>query len=286
MIAYYQLGEFKTSEQGEVESLELKAINIERSILRMKISVCGKGGSGKSSVVSLLANAAIAKGLQTLVVDSDESNSGLFRMLGFTEPPVPLMELLGGKESIKEKMSQSSILSEREIALKQISSPYIRKKNGLCLISIGKIHQALEGCACPMGVLSREFLKKLRLEENEIAIVDMEAGIEHFGRGIDASLDVVLIVVEPSFESIMLAEKIKSLASSIRKNLWAVENKIGSENLDRKLKNELKKRGMHTIGVVPDDPRVFEACLEGHALGQREAYNSVVHILDFILSNR
>jgi len=68
----------------------------------MKISVCGKGGSGKSTLVGLLANAAQDRGLTTLVVDSDESNSGLFRMLGFNEPPVPLMQLVGGKEGIKE----------------------------------------------------------------------------------------------------------------------------------------------------------------------------------------
>jgi CO dehydrogenase maturation factor len=207
-------------------------------------------------------------------------------MLDFAEPPVPLMALVGGKESIKAKMSQPSILSEREITLKQIPSPYMIKKNGLCLISVGKIHQALEGCACPMGALSREFLKKLRLNDNEIAIVDMEAGIEHFGRGIDASLDAILLVVGPSFESILLAEKIKSLATGIRKNLWAVLNKIESDHLGQKIKDELQKRGVDTIGTVQYDPGVFEACLEGHALGQGAAYNSVVHILDFILSNR
>ena len=151
----------------------------------MKISVCGKGGSGKSSVVSLLAIEARARGLKTLVVDSDESNSGLFRMLGLDNPPTPLMALVGGKEGIKAKMNQPSILSETEITPEQIPAPYVIQKNGLGLISIGKIHQALEGCACPMGVLSLEFLNKLRLEDNEIAIVDMEAGIEHFGRGID-----------------------------------------------------------------------------------------------------
>ena len=63
----------------------------------MKISVCGKGGSGKSTVLTLLAKAAQERGLPVLVVDSDESNSGLFRMLGFKSPPVPLMELVGGK---------------------------------------------------------------------------------------------------------------------------------------------------------------------------------------------
>jgi CO dehydrogenase nickel-insertion accessory protein CooC1 len=68
----------------------------------MKICVCGKGGSGKSTVVTLLAKAARERGLPALVVDSDESNSGLFRMLGFKSPPVPLMELVGGKAALKK----------------------------------------------------------------------------------------------------------------------------------------------------------------------------------------
>ena len=68
-----------------------------------KISVCGKGGSGKSTLVSLLANAAQDRELTTLVVDSDESNSGLFRMLGLDKPTIPLMALAGGREGIKEK---------------------------------------------------------------------------------------------------------------------------------------------------------------------------------------
>jgi len=55
----------------------------------MKISVCGKGGSGKSIVVTLLASEAKARGYRILVVDADESNSGLFRMLGFDRPPTP-----------------------------------------------------------------------------------------------------------------------------------------------------------------------------------------------------
>ena len=81
----------------------------------------------------------------------------------------------------------------------------------------------------PWEVLCREFLKKLRLAKDVIAIVDMVAGIEHFGRGIDDSMDAVLVVVEPSFESIALAEKINDLVSGIDKKFWAVLNKISSE---------------------------------------------------------
>lgn len=251
----------------------------------MKVSVCGKGGSGKSTLVTLLANEAQARGMKVLVVDSDESNSGLFRMLGFGQPPLPLTELLGGKRSLKRKMGQPSVLTSNEIPLEQIPPQYIVRRDSLMLVSIGKILQSLEGCACPMGVLSREFLRKLRLGESEIAIVDMEAGVEHFGRGIETSIDKVLLTVEPSYESISLAERIQSLATGIEKNVWAVLSKITSDDVALKLRAELEKRNIAIIGVLPNDPVVFQACLEGRALGQGGAANQAGKILDFLLTN-
>ena len=151
-------------------------------------------------------------------------------------------------------------------------------------MSIGKIHQALEGCACPMGVLSREFLKKLRLGKDEIAMVDMEAGIEHFGRGIDNNIDAVLVVVEPSFESITLAEKIKDLAAGISKKLWAVLNKISSDNLIAEIKAKLKTSGMEAIGVIPYDASVFLAGLKGDTLIQVRATHQAGEILESLLT--
>jgi CO dehydrogenase maturation factor len=253
----------------------------------IKISVCGKGGSGKSTLVSLLAKAAQTRALTTLVVDSDESNSGLFRMLGLDKPPIPLMALVGGKQGIKEKIDDPFLLSESELTLDEIPYPYVtyvNQKNGLRLLSIGKIHQALEGCACPMGVLSREFLKKLRLGQNDIAIVDMEAGIEHFGRGIDNSIDAVLVVVEPSFESIALAEKINSLACGMNKKVWAVVNKISSESLIAEIKARLKSSGMEIIGAISYDASVFLSALKGETLSSERATRQAGEILDALLA--
>jgi len=250
----------------------------------MKISVCGKGGSGKSALTTLLANQAVSRGLGVLVVDSDESNSGLFKMLGFEIPPVPLMELVGGKKKLKEKMSHPNVLAESHFSIKEIPPRHLIRRNGLALVSIGKILQALEGCACPMGVLNREFLKKLRLGEKEMAIIDMEAGVEHFGRGIDEGIDRVLLVVEPSFESIAVAEKIKGLASGLDKEVLAVLNKIDAERIALKLEGELRSRDIEVIGIIPNDPLVFEACLEGRTLGGGEAFNAAGKVLGNLLS--
>jgi CO dehydrogenase maturation factor len=251
----------------------------------MKISVCGKGGSGKSTIVALLANEALARGYRVLVVDSDESNSGLFRMLGFDYPPVPLMELVGGKKSLKQKMSQSNILTENRISLEDISPQHLAKRDGLMLVSIGKILQSLEGCACPMGVLSREFLKKLTLETDELAIVDMEAGVEHFGRGVDTSIDSVLIVVEPPLESVNVGQKIHDLAAGIGiKNVWAIMNKAPSGEIASRLKAELRGRQIEVVGCIYFDADIFRSSLEGKIPIDGVAVRESKGVLDVILS--
>jgi len=251
----------------------------------MKISVCGKGGSGKSTIVSLLASEAQARGYHVLVVDSDESNSGLFRMLGFAQPPIPLMELVGGKRSLKEKMSQPNVLAEASILIEHIPPPHLLRRDGLMLVSIGKILQSLEGCACPMGVLSREFLKKLTLKADELAIVDMEAGVEHFGRGVETSIDSVLIVVEPPFESLEVAKRIHSLAAGIgTENVWAVLNKVPSEEIARKLERELDERDIDVIGCIHLDTEVFKSSVEGGVVSKGRAAEEIRDVLDCILS--
>ena len=85
--------------------------------------------AGKSTIVTLLASEARARGYQVLVVDSDESNSGLFRMLGFDQPPIPLMELVGSKKSLKQWMSQPNVLAETAIPIEHIPPPHLLKQD-------------------------------------------------------------------------------------------------------------------------------------------------------------
>lgn len=262
----------------------------------MKLSICGKGGSGKSAITTLLANGMRTKGYEVLVVDSDESNSGLHRMLGFENPPTPLLDLVGGKSEVKnvlpktpveQSRQETNILGRAQILTGDIPDDYIVKRDGIGLISVGKILQALEGCACPMGVLSREFLKKLQLKDNEIAIVDMEAGVEHFGRGIETGIDGVLIVVDPSYESVQLAERIQEMTGGIGvSDTWAVLNKVTSREMESRLEEKLRERNVDTIGCIWFDSDVFEAGLEGRSVQSAQTGPAVEKIIGRLISHK
>jgi CO dehydrogenase maturation factor len=111
----------------------------------MKLLICGKGGSGKSTVVTLLARQYVAAGKRVIVVDTDVSNVGLHRILGVEAPP----DLTGIQEDRKpmrgdfrpprgERMHREMPPSgpwTYDILPKEYSS----ENNGIKLISIGKI---------------------------------------------------------------------------------------------------------------------------------------------------
>jgi CO dehydrogenase maturation factor len=257
-----------------------------------KIAVCGKGGSGKSVLVRLLADGLRKRGRCVLVVDSDESNTGLERMLGFDSRCRPLIDLLGGKQKLEQEIitrvkagetEETVQLVKEEMPVASIPKEYILQKDGIKLVIVGKILMALEGCACPMGIVSRSFLKKLRLEPDEVAIVDLEAGVEHFGRGVETSVDCVLVVVEPSVDSLEVAKKIKELANQIQiGDVWAILNKITSEEIADQLTARLNKEGISVIGSIRQSPEIFESCLEGRPLQEHEVAADVNRILDFL----
>jgi CO dehydrogenase maturation factor len=261
----------------------------------MRISISGKGGSGKSTLVTLLSLEMRDRGYRPLVIDSDESNMVLFRMLGFSQPPAPLVALAGGRQMVRELMPPkyapardqptTNVLAQETISSNEIPPDNIVEKNNLRLVVVGKILQPMEGCACPMGVLGKEFLAKLKLEKNEIAIADMEAGIEHFGRGFEASIDCVLIAVEPSFESVTLAEKVKYLATGTGvKTIGAILNKVPSVKIGAKMKARLEQKDIPVITTIPFDPDIFNACLEGLPLSKGKVSGALREISDFLIS--
>lgn len=233
----------------------------------MKIIVTGKGGSGKSTVSTLLAKAFKKSGSNVLVIDADESNLGLHRLMG-ADSPVVLMDSLGGKKGFKQKTQSAfpgapgGLFSDR-MTLSEIPDECLADVDGIKLFSTGKIHSAGEGCACPMGRLSKMILSKLVIDENDVVIIDTAAGIEHFGRGLDTSCDLVLSVVDPTYESFLLSEKISDISEEA-----GLANAILFNKVDEKTKRIMngKVDMAKVIGSVGNEESIFLSGLEGKTL--------------------
>ena len=134
-----------------------------------------------------------------------------------------------------------------------------------------------------MGVVSRSFLKKLSLEPDEVAVIDLEAGVEHFGRGVETSVDCVLVIVEPSLDSLEVAEKIYDLSAGLKiGEVWAILNKIPSDEIAVRLRKRLEWKGITAIGSINQDPEVFLSCLEGRHVYGSAAAQDVDKVLDFM----
>jgi CO dehydrogenase maturation factor len=80
----------------------------------MKILICGKGGTGKSTLTALLGREMACRGKRVLIVDSDESNFGLPALLGMDKPR-DFMEYLGGKKVLFDLKNGRMLFSEKKV---------------------------------------------------------------------------------------------------------------------------------------------------------------------------
>lgn len=250
----------------------------------MKILVCGKGGSGKSTIAALLANSMSRRGYEVLVVDSDESNYGLHRQLGLDLPSY-FVDYFGGKKELISKMmaafpkGEKVELFDKRWGLEEIPRDYLSQKSGIRLLAVGKIQDFGEGCACPMGALSKMFLDNLDVDGKEAVIVDTEAGIEHFGRGVEQGCDVILAVLDPSYESLQLSKKIEEISKNIGKPLYFVLNRV---NPERKAAM-LDFLGDEKVAAsIPEDGEIFRAGLAGEEIDV--LLEEMEHLVDLLES--
>ena len=220
-----------------------------------KVAVCGKGGSGKTTAVALLTQAFNEAGRSVIVIDADESNPGLGRMLGIRGEPEPISDLFG----------EDGLFAERgKFSMDDIPPGFVSAVDGVRFLAVGKILDPFQGCACSMAESARQVVEKLELKDGELLILDMEAGVESFGRGVERHADTILMVVEPSFESIVVAGRIAQMAQGMGiGRMGAIINKAASDAMASRTREELEKLGVKVFGALYYSREIAEAAFEG-----------------------
>ncbi len=253
-----------SKEQRQAATEKIRAYirtHAERSPNRQirKIAVCGKGGAGKSTVTALLSAALAQMGYGCMVIDTDHSNGGLWRKLGLAAPPVPVFDLA---EEKKEPWMEADPLY-----FDMIPPQAVGRAGNRWLMTTGKIEDPLQGCACVLGAYAQNLLQNLCPRERQLVLADQEAGVESFGRGIETACDTVLIVVEPSSESIELAGTIQYMAQGIGiRRVRAILNKVEDEDQAEYMEDALAEAGVRYLGALQAQKPLRTANLKGAAL--------------------
>jgi len=198
----------------------------------MKLAITGKGGVGKTTLAAGLALSFSQDGKRVIAIDADP-DSNLAATLGFPEPEkiVPLVEM---KELIAERtgVEPGTVGGYFKLNPKvdDIPDKFSREHQGIKLLLMGRVKKGGSGCFCPENAFLKAVLSHLFFSREDVVILDMEAGIEHLGRGTAEGVDGLIVVVEPSMRSIETAFRIKSLAKDLKINrIFLVGNKVRND---------------------------------------------------------
>jgi CO dehydrogenase maturation factor len=232
----------------------------------VKVAVTGKGGVGKTTVAASLARALHALGRDVVAVDADP-DANLAGTLGYRgadiTPLVKLKQLIAervgggapGEAGTVEAGGWGSFLRMNP-RVDDIPEQVGVIVDGIRVLVMGTIDRGRRGCACPENVLLREVLSHLILGAREDVVVDMEAGIEHLGRGTAEGVDTMLVVVEPGWASLQTAGRVAKLAADLGiKRIGALANRLGAE-ADLGFVLEGLPVGLLLVGELPLDPEL------------------------------
>lgn len=286
----------------------------ERALSGKRLGVFGKGGSGKSTAVVLLARGFRDSGYDVCILDADSTNIGLSYVLGMDQPPEPLMDYFGGTIFSGGRVScpvdDPTPLSGSTVALEELPSQYYRQTpSGMMLLVAGKIGAQGPGAGCdgPVSKITRDFRIQIP-GKNPVTLIDFKAGFEEIARGVITSLDWAVMIVDPTVAAIEMASNIQDIVDGIQngklpathhldnpdlitmandqyletkiKGVLYLINKVDSIETEAYLVAKLAEHGIRPAAVIYTDPSISKSWLKGTPILGKKSQNEILGFIE------
>ena len=230
----------------------------------MKAAITGKGGVGKTTLASTLARLYAAEGRTVLAADVDpDANLGL--ALGLSEEEVnSIVPVSKMKELARERTAAnaSNTFYKLNPEVSDLPDKLAKEVNGVRLLVMGTVDTGGSGCVCPEHVMLKALLSSLVFRKDDVVIMDMEAGLEHLGRGTASMMDQFIVVIEPGARSIQTYTRVKELARDIGiTQVRVVANKIRDESDRAFIRSRIPADDL--LGFISYSDEVIEADRRG-----------------------
>lgn len=232
-------------------------------VRKIVISVSGKGGTGKTMLVSLLLKWLIQNtDLISLVVDADPATN-LPEVLG-----VELVRTVGqASKEMKDKIEKGTLsptIPKRDMLEGWVFQTLV-EEDRFDLLAMGRSEG--EGCYCYVNNVLTRILDTLT-GNYPVTIMDMEAGLEHLSRRTDRDVDAMIVVTDPSRMGLETARRIKELAEEVHidvKHIYLVGNQF-PRTMEDVLEKAADDIGMELAGSIPVDENVMSFNIAGKPL--------------------
>ena len=268
----------------------------------MKIAFVGKGGSGQTTVSSLLSRYLADAGFPTIAIDAD-INQHLGTMLGMPPEDVSSMPHMGIEMvKIKEYLRGSNPrITRAEDMIKttppgtgsrmlsvqeenEIYTYFSRVIHGVRLMAVGAFNEDDLGVRCYHSKTgSVELLLNHLIDtEGEYVIVDMTAGADAFASGLFTRFDVTFLVVEPTTKSVSVYEQYKKYARDHDVVIKVIGNKVEDDSDDAFLRQAVGDDLIATLHMSPFVKKIDRGETSGTEKLETRNEQALVSITSFI----
>ena len=230
----------------------------------MKLAITGKGGVGKTTLSSTLARLYAEEGRTVLAADVDpDANLGL--ALGLSQEEVDEIIPISKMRTLVEERTganEANRFFKLNPYVADIPEKFSKDVNGVKLLVMGTVDVGGSGCVCPEHVMLKAVLSNLSFRKDDVVVMDMEAGLEHLGRGTASNMDQFIVVIEPGSRSVQTYHNVKRLASDLGvKKVRVVANKIRDEKDEEFIRSVIPAEDF--LGFMHYNPEIMDADRQG-----------------------
>lgn len=230
----------------------------------MKIAITGKGGVGKTTFAATLARLYADEGKHVLAADVDpDANLGL--ALGFDEKTLDEITPISKMRKLVEERTGANYANKffsLNPKVDDLPDALSRTCNGVKLLVLGTVETGGGGCVCPEHVMLKRLISHLVLRTDDVVILDMEAGLEHLGRGTTEGMDAFVVVIEPGARSVQTYKNVKRLAHDLGvEHVRVVANKVRGPEDEAFVKAAIPEEDL--LGIMHYNTEVIDADRQG-----------------------